>query len=136
MAGHSLLRRIREPALAAPRRVISDDEMRDAVRDHLRAMFLTRAGSAIVAADYGILSVTDIVHSCPDAIEDVIKSIKHTIKTYEPRLANVTVKYLPGAEGREATLRFEIAGELVNGARQAPVKFETRIDAKRSVFVD
>ncbi|MBX3261200.1 MAG: type VI secretion system baseplate subunit TssE [Labilithrix sp.] len=135
MAGHSLLRRIREPALAAPRRVVSDDEAKAAVLDHLQAMFLTRAGSAPSASDYGIVSVTDIVHSCPDAIDDVLKSIRHTIKKYEPRLLNVSVVHLPTEAGRDLTIRFEITADLLNGARRARVKFETIIDSARNVRV-
>lgn len=136
MAGHSLLRRIREPELAAPRRVVSDDEVKTAVLDHLRAMFITRAGSAIGTPDYGIVSVTDIVHSCPDAIADVLKSIRHTIRTYEPRLVNVTVKHVTVEDSRDATIRFEIAADIMNGERRAPVKFHTIIDAARNVRVD
>src|SRR6185437_2800593 len=105
MPGHSLLRRIRDPELAAPRRVVSDDEVRAAVLEHLRTMFTTRVGSALIASDYGIVSVTDIVHSCPDAIDDVLKSIRHTIKKYEPRLVTFTVKHVAGTEITDATIR-------------------------------
>jgi type VI secretion system protein len=136
MGGHSLLRRIREPVLAAPRRVVSDEEIKNAVLDHLRAMFITRAGSAIGAPDYGIVSVTDIVHSCPDAIDDVLKSIRHTIRTYEPRLVNVNVKHVAGEEGRDATIRFDITADIMNGDRRSPVKFQTVIDASRNVRVE
>lgn len=136
MAGHSLLRRIREPELAAPRRIVSDDEVRAAVLEHLRAMFTTRVGSAPVASDYGIVSVTDIVHSCPDAIDDVLKSIRATIKKYEPRFVSFTVRHVSGTEIRDATIRFEISGEVMNGSRKTPVKFQTVIDAKRNVHVE
>ncbi|MBX3207541.1 MAG: type VI secretion system baseplate subunit TssE [Labilithrix sp.] len=135
MAGHSLLRRIREPELAAPRRAVSDDEAKAAVLEHLQAMFVTRAGSSLSASDYGIVSVTDIVHSCPDAIDDVLKSIRHTIKKYEPRLLNVSVVHVPAEAGRDMTIRFEIAADLSNGGRRARVKFETIIDAARNVRV-
>jgi type VI secretion system protein len=135
VAGHSLLRRIREPGLAAPRRVVADEEIREAILDHLRVLFLTRAGTALTVPDYGIGSVTDIVHSCPDAIEDVLKSIRHSIKTYEPRLVNVSVKHVGGADGRDVNIRFEISGDILNGGRRAPVKFQTMIDAARTVSV-
>ena len=135
MAGHSLLRRIREPELAAPRRVVPDEEIRVAILDHLREMFLTRTGTALTAPDYGIVSVTDIVHSCPDAVEDVLKSIRLSIKTYEPRLVNVSVKHVGGADGRDVNIRFEISGDILNGGRRAPVKFQTMIDAARTVSV-
>jgi type VI secretion system lysozyme-like protein len=136
MAGHSLLRRIREPELAAPRRVVSDDEVRAAVLEHLQAMFTTRVGSALVAADYGIVSVTDIVHSCPDAIGDVMKSIRETIKKYEPRLVAFNVRHVSGSELRDATIRFEISGDVLNGSRKTQIKFQTVIDAKRIIRVE
>lgn len=99
-------------------------------------MFLTRKGSAIGVPDYGIVSVTDIVHSCPDAIDDVLKSIRQTIRTYEPRLVNVVVKHVAGNEVRDTTIRFEISGEVQNGGRRTPVKFQTIIDAARTVRVE
>lgn len=135
MAGHSLLRRIRDPSLAAPRRVVSDSEAKAAVLDHLQAMFTTRVGSALGAPGYGIVSVTDIVHSCPDAVDDVLESIRQTIREHEPRLVNVSVVHVPGEAGRDVTIRFEIAAELVNGDRRGKVRFETIIDATRSVRV-
>lgn len=134
-AGHSLLRRIREPALAAARRIVSDEEVRAGILDHLQEMFTTRVGSAPSAPDYGVVSVTDIVHSCPDAIDDVLKSIRHTIKKYEPRLVNVHVVHIPGEPGRDVTIRFEISADMLNGNRRGKVKFETVIDATRTVRV-
>jgi type VI secretion system protein len=110
--------------------------VRESVLDHIRAMMRTRAGSALTVPDYGIVSVTDIVHNCPDAIESILDSIRHTIKTYEPRLTGVTVKYLPDSEVRELTIRFEIGGTFVNGGRKVAVKFKTVIDAARNVHVE
>jgi predicted component of type VI protein secretion system len=82
------------------------------------------------------VSVTDIVHNCPDAIESILASIRYTIKTYEPRLSGVTVTYLPDAELRELTIRFEIGGSFVNGGRKVSVRFKTVIDAARNVSVE
>lgn len=99
-------------------------------------MFTTRVGSALSAPDYGVVSVTDIVHSCPDAIDDVLKSIRRTIKTYEPRLVNVQVVHVPGEAGRDVTIRFEIVADLMNAGRKGRVKFHTVIDAARNVHVE
>lgn len=136
MSGYSLLKRIRDPALAAPRRIVTDAEVRTGVLDNLRAMFATRLGSVLTCPDYGIVSVTDIVHSCPDAIEDILRSIRHTIRTYEPRLVAPVVRYLEGDAARGLTIRFEISGQLANGDRRTPVKFESVIDATRTVRVE
>jgi type VI secretion system protein len=136
MAGYSLLKRIRDPALAAPRRIVTDLEVRASVLDNLRAMFATRVGSALTCPDYGIVSVTDIVHSCPDAIEDILRSIRHSIRTYEPRLVLPVVRYVDGDASRGLTIRFEISGQLVNGERRTAVRFESVIDATRTVRVE
>jgi type VI secretion system protein len=116
--------------------MVSDDEVRESVLDHLRCMSRTRVGSALTVPDYGIVSVTDIVHNCPDAIESILDSIRHTIKTYEPRLQGVAVTYLPDSEVKDLTIRFEIAGSFVNGGRKVSVKFKTVIDAARNVHVE
>jgi len=105
------------------------------VLDNLRAVFGTRAGSALVAADYGIVSVTDIVHSCPNAIDDVVKSLRQAIKTYEPRLVNVVVRHVGGADGRDVVISFEISGDLIDNGKKVPVKITTVIDAARKVIV-
>ena len=104
--------------------------------DNLRMMCGTRIGSALTVPDYGIVSVTDIVHNCPDAIESILESIRHTVKTYEARLSGVTVKYVPDAEMRDLTIRFEVSGQFMNGGRKVPVKFQTVIDATRNVRVE
>ena len=104
--------------------------------EHLRAIFTTRAGSALVGADYGILSVTDILHSCPDAIGDVLKSLHNAIRKYEPRLINPVVKHIPGSDGNDVKIRFEISADILDGGKRVPVKFKTAIDVRRNVSVD
>ena len=76
MAGAGLLARIRDPRLATARRAISDEEVRDSILQNLRAMCSTRLGSAQACPEYGILAVSDIIHSCPDALGQVSKAIR------------------------------------------------------------
>lgn len=104
--------------------------------EHLRAIFSTRAGSALVGAEYGIVSVTDILHSCPDAIGDVLKSIQAAIRKYEPRLINPVVKHVAGADGSDVKIRFEIGADLMDGGKRVPVKFKTAIDVTRNIHVE
>ena len=104
--------------------------------EHLRAIFTTRAGSALVGADYGILSVTDILHSCPDAIGDVLKSLQSAIRKYEQRLINPVVKHIPGSDGGDVKIRFEISADILDGGKRVPVKFKTAIDVTRNVSVE
>jgi type VI secretion system protein len=133
MSGHSLLTRIRRPELAAARREVSDAEVRDSVLEHLKKMCMTRMGTMVTVGDYGIVDLSEIVHSFPDAIALMAKTLRHSILTYEPRLVNVQIKHIPASE--DLNLRFEIVGVMMNGDRRVPVKFETLVDPKRRVSV-
>lgn len=135
MAANSLLGRIRDPSTAGARRAYGDDELRVLVLESLRLLLTSRAGSALACPEYGMLSVVDVVHSCPDALGTVAKSIKKAIELYEPRLTAVTVRPIGAEPGGELLLRFEMTAQLVNGSRRVPVRFETQIDAARHLRV-
>ncbi len=135
MSGHSLLTRIRRPELAVARREVSDAEVRDSILEHLKKMCTTRMGTMVTAPDYGVVDLSEIVHSFPDAIALMARTLRHSILTYEKRLANVQIKHVPIENASDLNLRFEITGTMVNGDRRAQVKFETMIDPKRRVTV-
>jgi predicted component of type VI protein secretion system len=46
------------------------------------------------------------------------------------------VRYVDGDASRGLTIRFEISGQLVNGERRTAVRFESVIDATRTVRVE
>jgi type VI secretion system lysozyme-like protein len=135
MPAHSLLSRIREPSSTVARNSVGDEELRVAVLESLKLLLTARAGSALACPEYGMLSIVDIVHSCPDALDAVARSIRTTIERHEPRLAAITVRPAPHEPGSELTLRFEVAGQLLNGARRIPVRFETQINVARQLSV-
>jgi type VI secretion system protein len=134
MPGHSLLKRIQYPEYAIARRSISDAETRESILEHLRSMCSTRRGSMVTAPDYGVVDVSELVHSFPDAIALMARTIRQSIQTYEPRLTNVTIKHVPN-DGGELTLRYEISAQLINGDHKAPVRFETAVDPTREIRV-
>jgi type VI secretion system protein len=134
MAGHTLLTRIRRPELAAARRHVSDTEIRDSVLAHLRMMCTTRQGSMVTSPTFGVCDLSEIVHSFPDAIGLMARALKQSIADHEPRLKNVVIRHIPNDDD-SLTLRFEIAGTIVNGENKASVKFETSIDDRRTVRV-
>lgn len=134
MAGHTLLMRIRRPELAAARRQVSDQEVRDSVLDHLRLMCTTRLGTMITSPTFGVPDLSEIAHAFPDAITVLTRALKQSIADHEPRLKNVVIRHVPN-EDAVLTLRFEISGTVMNGESKAAVKFETTIDDKRTVRV-
>jgi type VI secretion system protein len=129
--GPSLLARVKQPSPNS-RRTPSDEDTRESVLAHLRAMCTTRMGTMVTCPDYGIADVSEMLHSFPDAIAEMARSIRHTIQTYEPRLKNVRVKHIPS---HDLTLRYELSAQLVTKAGKLPVSFETTIDPSRRVMI-
>ena len=134
MSGHTLLARIRNPEFAIARRAISDAETRESVVGHLRSMCSTRRGTMITAPDFGVIDVSELVYSFPDAIALMARTMRQSIMSYEPRLSSVVIRHAPSEVG-DLTLRFEITAQLLNGDHKVAVKFETSIDPARKVNV-
>lgn len=93
---------------------------------HLRVLLNAKAGSAITAADYGIVDFTDVVHDIPRSIQRLQDSIRATILTYEPRLRQVTVRFMPGPD--PLSLTFDVSARMADEKRRL-VRFATRLDA-------
>ncbi|MGD0676369.1 MAG: type VI secretion system baseplate subunit TssE [Polyangiaceae bacterium] len=126
----TLLSRIRSPELAQPTQLTTDRELRDSILENLAHMCGTRLGTMLTCPDYGIADISEMVHAFPDAIHLMAQTLRHTIQTYEPRLQNVQIVYVPN-EGADLTLRFEVRARLVDGDTKRTVRFETLLDASR-----
>jgi len=129
----ALLTRIRKPELAIVRRTVSDEELRASVLEHLRNICQTRRGTMVTCADYGIADVSEMLHSFPDAIAEMARSIRHTIQHYEPRLSQVRIRHIPT---EDLTLRYEISAQLVRGNGKTPVSFSTSLEPSRRIRIE
>ncbi|MCP4698986.1 MAG: type VI secretion system baseplate subunit TssE [Gammaproteobacteria bacterium] len=104
---------------------IDKEKLLESVLKHMQNMFNTRQGSAVTLPNYGIPDFNDLVSRFPDAITEIKKAIRDSIKNYEPRLRNIRVKHIPDEEN-PLNLQFEIAGQLVAGrGRGGSVSFTT-----------
>lgn len=108
--------------LGDPRRV----DVVESIVDHLRYLLNCKTGSAVTVPDYGVVDFTDVVHDMPSSILRLQESIRATILTYEPRLKNVTVRFVPGSD--PLRLSFEVAARLADDKRRV-VRFETNLTA-------
>jgi type VI secretion system protein len=125
----SLLDRLRDRGDGAVRSARENpNAVADSVLEHLRRMLNTRQGISCTVPDYGIPDLTDMVHSFPEAVDRMRRSIRSSIEKYEPRLKNVQVEHVP-EEGDPFQLCFEIKGQIVTGAEKTPVAFHTTLDA-------
>ncbi len=86
----------------------------------------------LTCPEYGTATVSELVHSFPDAIQEMARAIRLTIKEYEPRLTNVKITHVPADD---LTLRYEITAYLVSEGSKVPVQFETSLDTNRRLTV-
>ncbi len=98
----------------------------ESVAAHLGKMLSTRAGSVQTLPDYGLPDLNDMNHSLHESLSQSRRMIERCICAYEPRLAQVQVRLLPGGHDPLA-LAFVIEALLkVEGAMQ-PVVFTARL---------
>ena len=130
-----LLDRLADPQPEAVRTTQQNEaQIVSSVLDHLGRMLNTRRGNAPVASDYGIPDMVDMVHAFPESIRKVEQAIRATIEKYEPRLANVRVRYA-GSEDDVFTLHFEVTAMLTPSPTKKAVSFETKVAHNGEVTV-
>jgi type VI secretion system protein len=122
MRGRGLFSKLKNAGKSGGRKV----DPIDSILEHIRALLNTRKGDSASAPDFGVHSFIDLVHNFPGAAQILLRSIKATIITYEPRLKNVNVRHVP--EEDPLLLRYEISGQLAGNDRRA-LRFNTQISA-------
>ncbi len=95
------------------------------VVDHLRDMLNTPQGESVTAPDYGLVDFADVCHNMPEAIGAIQQSIRATILKYEPRLRNVSVRYVPSEDPLQ--VRFEVVARLAD-SRRSVVRLRTSMN--------
>jgi type VI secretion system protein len=103
------------------------------VVDHLRVMLNTRQGESATVPDFGLVDFADVCHNMPEAIGAIQQSIRATILKYEPRLKNVSVRFVPSEN--PLVVRFEVVARLAD-ARRSVVRLQTALSAGGQVNVD
>lgn len=103
------------------------------VVDHLRDMLNTRRGESVTVPDYGLIDFSDVCHQMPEAIGAIQQSIRATIIKYEPRLKNVSVRFVPSQD--PLTVRFEVVARLAD-SRRSVVRLRTAMSAGGQVAVE
>jgi len=110
----------------------STDEVRSII-DHLRVLLNTRVGDAVTVPEYGLSDFSESVHNFPEAIGDIQQSIRRTVLEYEPRLQNVSVRFLES--DNPLHLQFEIVARLADDKRSI-VRLKTQVQDDGRFSVD
>jgi type VI secretion system protein len=108
------------------------DEVRSII-DHLRVLLNTRVGDAVTVPEYGLSDFSEIVHNFPEAIGHIQQSIRKTVLEYEPRLQNVSVRFIETDNPLE--LQFEIVARLADNKRSI-VRLKTQVESSGRFSVD
>ena len=125
-----LFERLREPDLPGERSVHQrTDRIYGSVMRHLYHMLNTRQDDGPAAVEYGLPALSDLGTS---PAEDLRRAIENTIRTYEPRLANVRVQVLPPEIDDPLKTRFQISARLVTEDEKVKVRFDTLVDGAGS----
>jgi type VI secretion system protein len=129
MREHRLLDRIRLMHQKPHRRVTRDtNQVIRSIQHHLQRILNTRMGSVPIADDYGVPDFTNFMSTFPDSQRGIERSLRHTIKTYEPRLQGVRVTFFAREED-PLSISLQITARLVLKDNEAPVSFESMVDA-------
>ena len=107
-----------------PSEQISDVE---SIVAHLRDLLNTSVGDSPCAQGFGIIDFVDLVHDFPGAVQILQRSIRKTIREYEPRLQNVSVKAIDMDD--PMMLSFEISARLTDDSRGGLIRLRTEMNS-------
>jgi len=128
--GRGLLSRIELMSRSGTR---EREDLPEAIAAHLRVLLNTHQGDAATAPSFGLMDFTDLVHSLPGSIPTLQAAIRSSILEFEPRLKNVTVRYLP--ETDPLILRFEITAQPMDQGARGLLRFRTQVAPGARVHV-
>ncbi len=129
MAGRGLLSRISAKDITRTR---TENDV-ESIIEHLRGLLNTRQGECPAAMDFGVVDFTDLMHTFPEAIQTLQRSIRATILQYEPRLKNVIVQHVRDDE--VLVLKFQITAQLASKTAKGAVRLETQLRAGGQISV-
>jgi type VI secretion system protein len=105
----------------------------ESVMEHIRVLLNTCIGDSLTVPDFGLTDFSDIVHELPKGVHKIQQSIRDLIMKYEPRLKNVSVRYIPDSE--PLVLRFEVVAR-VNDESRSVVRLRTQMESGGSFKVE
>ncbi len=131
-----LIERIRNWEKSNVRRTRTDPKkVLDSVLSHLQRILNTRQGSPQISDEYGIPDFTGFMHSYPESLRDLERSIRRTIRMFEPRLQAVRVNFIQPDESDVLSLRFQIMGRLAAENDRMAVMFESQMDSDGKIRI-
>jgi type VI secretion system protein len=109
----------------------SIDRFQASVLDNLRRILNARQGCCETRPDFGMPDLNDAIGQGADAVLGVARTVKQQIEMFEPRLKNVSVRFLADPDN-PLQLDFQITAMLQFEDQTERVSFDTILsDDKR-----
>ena len=127
MKERTLIDRLRNPRPDEKRRAGVDlAAIEESILAHLQRMLNSRQGCSLSAPDYGTPDVSEVARDRAEAVTQMEASIRRSIEKYEPRLTDVTVRFVK-SDDEMLVLCFEVSARLKTKEVDAGVRFTTRM---------
>jgi type VI secretion system lysozyme-like protein len=134
MSSKSLLWRLEFPDSAAGRSLPGDtEEVKGSIRRHLQQMLNTRHGNSPTVPDFGTSDFSDFFRG-NESIQRFREEIAHSIRTYERRLTDIEVSFVP-KEDEPFRLHFDISATIIHEGQRSPTVFRTVVEGTGKVQV-
>ncbi len=127
-SNRGLFDRLRAPDLGTARSMHErTDQVQESILRHLQRILNTRHGDSAALPEFGIPALTDM--DIAGRAEEMRRTIEDSIRTFEPRLSSVRVRWQEVDETDVLKLRFEILARLTTSDEKVGVRFVTVVDA-------
>ncbi|HKE12480.1 MAG TPA: type VI secretion system baseplate subunit TssE [Myxococcota bacterium] len=127
-SNRGLFDRLRTPDLGTARSVHErTDQVQESILRHLQRILNTRHGDSAAVPEFGIPALTDM--DLAGRADEMRRTIEDSIRTFEPRLSSVRVRWQEVDESDVLKLRFEILARLTTSDEKVGVRFATVVDA-------
>ncbi|WP_455924011.1 type VI secretion system baseplate subunit TssE [Pseudomonas putida] len=119
VAGETRLQRLHE-----------EDQLIVSILDNVQRILNSRAGTLAHLPDYGLPDMSEILQALPGSAHQLMDSIAHTLRVYEPRLRGLDIALLP--QKQPGHLEYALELHLHTGAQAA---FATTVGPQGNVRV-
>jgi type VI secretion system protein len=126
MFDRTLIERLEEATEDAPpaQERGSIDRFQASVLDNLRRILNARQGCCETRTDYGMPDLNDAIGHGADAVLAVARTVKQQIEMFEPRLENVSVRFIADPDN-PLQLDFQVNAVLRYDGKTERVSFDT-----------
>lgn len=98
----------------------------NSIVDHLRRLLNSRQGTTQINPYYGMPDFSDLRAEIPDSAEEIESMITDVINRFEPRLSQVSVRYMYQDEHK--SLHFQIYGVIESNSKTSSIYLESSVD--------